>query len=234
MGSKRAIWKYLAPIVLKDRRKDQHYIEPFCGGCNSICQVSGNRIASDINPYLIAMFKGLLNNEKVAIQIDKEYYDKVRTSYRNNDDNYSDFEKGWVGFMASYSGRFFDGGYSGNNVAGKEGIRNYIGEAIQNIYGQIEYLHGIEFHCCSYENLPIPENSIIYCDPPYKDTKKYDRIDFNYDNFYQWCFDMKCKGHQVFISEYDMPSDFTLLWEKEIKCNIDLKKGTRIERLYKA
>lgn len=234
MGSKGRIWKYLSPIILKERTEDQYYIEPFCGGCNSICQVSGKRIASDINPYLIALFQGLLNGEKGVTDIDKGYYDKVRESYRNNDDSFSDFEKGWVGYMASYNGRFFDGGYTGNNKKYGSEVRNYIDQSIRNIYGQLDSLQNIEFHCCSYENLSVPDNSIIYCDPPYKDTKKYDRINFDYDNFYQWCFDMKDKGHQVFISEYNMPSAFTLLWEKEIRCNMDWEKGLRIERLYRA
>ena len=64
MGSKRRIWKYIAPIILKNREEKQYYVEPFCGGCNSICQVDGLRIAADINPYLIAMWKDLLHGEK--------------------------------------------------------------------------------------------------------------------------------------------------------------------------
>ena len=63
MGSKRRIWKYIAPIILKNREEKQYYVEPFCGGCNSICQVDGLRIAADINPYLIAMWKDLLHGE---------------------------------------------------------------------------------------------------------------------------------------------------------------------------
>lgn len=76
MGSKRRIWKHIAPIILENRKKGQYYVEPFCGGCNSISQVKGKRIVSDINPYLIAMWKGLMNNEKMVFDIDKEYYDQ--------------------------------------------------------------------------------------------------------------------------------------------------------------
>lgn len=63
MGSKRRIWKYIAPIILEGRKENQLYVEPFCGGCNSLSQVSGRRLASDVNPYLIAMWKSLLNDE---------------------------------------------------------------------------------------------------------------------------------------------------------------------------
>ena len=227
MGSKGRIWKHIAPIILQDRKKGQYYVEPFCGGCNSISNVDGCRIASDINPYLIAMWKGLMNNEKVVFDIDKDYYDLVRKSYRNNDKTFSDFDKGWVGFMASYNGRFFDGGYSGISVG-----RNYIHESMINVIKQIDKLQGVEFHCCSYDKLIIPKKSIIYCDIPYKDPKQYDRVKFDYDKFYEWCFDKKEEGHSIFISEYNMPNDFDCIWEKEVKCNINIEKSSRTEKLF--
>lgn len=80
----------------------------------------------------------------------------------------------------------------------------------------------------------IPKKSIIYCDPPYRDTKKYDKIDFNYDNFYQWCFDKKSEGSRVFISEYWMPDDFNCIWEKEVPIHMNSYEGNnrRVEKLY--
>ena len=61
MGSKSRIAKYILPIILKDRKDDQYYVEPFCGGCNMIDKVGGNRIANDNNPYLIQMWKALID-----------------------------------------------------------------------------------------------------------------------------------------------------------------------------
>lgn len=58
MGSKRRIWKYISAFVLSERKSDDVlYVEPFCGGCNSLCRVTGRRLAADVNPYLIAMWK---------------------------------------------------------------------------------------------------------------------------------------------------------------------------------
>lgn len=50
MGSKNRIAKYILPIILKDRKECQWYVEPFVGGCNTIDKVVGNRIGSDIHP----------------------------------------------------------------------------------------------------------------------------------------------------------------------------------------
>ena len=56
MGSKAKIAKEILPIILSNRLESQYYIEPFCGGCNSLCHVNGNRIGNDKNNYLIAMW----------------------------------------------------------------------------------------------------------------------------------------------------------------------------------
>ena len=56
MGSKNRIAKYLLPIILKDRKEGQWYVEPFVGGANMIDKVDGNRIGADNNEYLIAMW----------------------------------------------------------------------------------------------------------------------------------------------------------------------------------
>lgn len=122
MGSKARFANELLPIILKDRKEGQWYVEPFCGGCNMIDKVTGNRMACDNNPFLIAMWDGLVNKKFIPkTYIDKEYYSQMRDKYnkdkRGQRLSLSEMaEIGWVGFMASYNGRFFDGGYSGHNV----------------------------------------------------------------------------------------------------------------------
>lgn len=56
-----------------------------------------------------------------------------------------------------------------------------------------------------YEEVTIPEDSVIYCDIPYKDTNVYNKAEcFDYERFYQWC---EWQTHPVFISSYQMPED---------------------------
>ena len=62
----------------------------------------------------------------------------------------------------------------------------------------------IKTYNLSYEQLQLPNNSIIYCDPPYKDTKKY-LSNFDHDKFYTW---LRNNENLIFISEYNMPNDF--------------------------
>ena len=229
MGSKLRLAKDILPIILKNRKENQYYIEPFVGGCNMIDKVKGNRIASDSNKYLIALWKGLQDGREIIMDIPKELYDKARNQYNNKENhNFDDFTIGWIGFMASFNGRFYGGGYSG-----KHKNRDYVNEQIRNTLKQIESIKGIVFNYCNYEQLKIPKGSIIYCDIPYKGTKEYDtKNKFNYDDFWQWCREMSNENY-VFISEYEAPFDFKCIWQKNI--NVNIRPGTnqiKIERLF--
>ena len=76
------------------------------------------RIANDNNRFLVAMLKDLTAPQTAITYpcvITREFYGKVRASYYAQDGHYLDSLIGWVGFMASYGGRFFDGGYSGRD-----------------------------------------------------------------------------------------------------------------------
>lgn len=64
-----------------------------------------------------------------------------------------------------------------------------------------------------YQDVEIQENSVIYCDIPYKDTSTYagKGASFDYERFYEWCLRQK---HPLFISSYEMPkSDFKVVAE---------------------
>lgn len=81
-----------------------------------------------------------------------------------------------------------------------------------------------------YKNLQIPDESIIYCDPPYKDTKGY-TVGLDYDEFWQWCRERVYDGHKVYISEYQAPDDFIKIWEKPLRNNMNPDKRAT-ERLF--
>ena len=107
MGNKNRISKEILPIILKDRKPNQTYVEPFCGGLGTMDKVIGNRIANDKNKYLIAMWRGLQENRERPYQISKELYSKARTEYNNGTNiEFDDFLIGWIGWMGSYNGRF--------------------------------------------------------------------------------------------------------------------------------
>jgi DNA adenine methylase len=221
MGSKARFAKEILPIILEGRTKMQFYVEPFAGGMNMIDKVKGFRIASDNNKYLIAMWLGINNGLDFPMEIDKELYSLARDTFRGkNENDMSDALIGWIGFMGSANGRFFDGGYSGKSVTKDGSVRDYISESIRNIKKQIPYMKNVSFSSRSYDDLFIPSNSIIYCDIPYSGTKQYSTSKgFDHGLFWDWARE-KSQDNSVFISEYSAPDDFECIWEKQAKSSL--------------
>lgn len=63
----------------------------------------------------------------------------------------------------------------------------------------------LTYSVLDYQSVPIPENSVIYCDIPYKGTSGYNlKEKFDHERFYDWCAK---QTQPVFISSYDMPED---------------------------
>lgn len=97
-------------------------------------------------------------------------------------------------------------------------------------------IDNILFYNEDYQNVPIPDKSVIYCDIPYRNTNKYKKSTaFDYEAFYQWCVDMKNKGYEVYVSEYNIPDNrFTEVWKKEKRTSFNDKKNIKtIEKIYK-
>jgi site-specific DNA-adenine methylase len=81
----------------------------------------------------------------------------------------------------------------------------------------------------SYEEVPIESDSVIYCDPPYKETGTY-LNDFDHEKFYSWLRSLK---QQVFISEYQMPNDFYEVFSIKKRVSFSQKQNTcKLEKLF--
>ncbi len=227
MGSKARFAKDLLPIILKDRKPNQTYLEPFSGGMNMIEKVDGIRIANDQHQELMAMWQALIYDHWDPPQsVSEDEY----THIKYNQEDHPKHLIGYVGFN-SFGGKWF-AGYRRD----KEGKRDYWGEHYRNITKQVPKLENIILSCQSYTELDIPKQSIVYCDPPYASTTKY-RDTFDHGIFWDWCRQQSKAGHQVFISEYNAPEDFKCIWEKPAKTtfswhaeNLSTKKST--ERLF--
>lgn len=228
MGSKTKIADYIVPIIQSHIAVSgsRTYIEPFCGGCNVIDKIKAvNRIAADKNEYLIALFKYLQSGGKLPEAVPKEEYDRVRAA----PSNFPKWYVGAVGFLASFGGRFFDGGYAGiiNN-------RNYYQEAKDNILKQIRQggISGIDFIAKDYREFS-PKGCVVYCDPPYEDTKGYKSAKgFEQSEFWQLMREWS-RNNVVLISEQKAPEDFVAVWEKEVDRTIKAKGSCRAtEKLF--
>ena len=237
MGSKAKIAKHIVPIIQNIINTDKNlgYFEPFAGGMNIIDKIQcQQRVAFDINKYLIALFVYLQSGGVLPNDITYKDYCHVRDNIARN--MYPDWYVGCAGFLASYNGRFFDGGYAkeGDEIT-PNGIRhrNYYHEAKANILKQIQNLKSVAFGCYSYEAI-VPSNCVIYCDPPYAGTKQYaNSKKFDHDVFWNKMREWRQKGNIILISEQQAPDDFVCIWEHDVSRTINAKnKTSATEKLF--
>jgi len=227
LGSKRRIAQEILEIILKDRG-DRPYVEPFCGGCNSLINVNGVRYANDINSYVIAMFK-----ESVAGRIFPDVITEEQYKHIKNNKDEDPALTGFVGIACSFMGKWFCT-YARNDSKNRDMVQPFSRRASTNLQRETPFVMDIIFTSVPYDQMNIPPNSVIYCDPPYSDTIQYG-YEFYDDQFYNWCRDMKKQGHTIFISEYDMPEDFKCVWQKEFAFsgnNTQKKHSIRTEKLF--
>jgi DNA adenine methylase len=225
-GSKKKLQKYIKWKIEEFRQPGQWYVEPFVGGANMIECMANPRIGSDINPYLIALLRAIRDGWNPPDYITKDIYYHVK----KHPDCYPPHYVGYVGFSASFGGRWFDA-YATKTIRSS----NHVIERKRNLLKQVHKLQGIFFVNKNYLELEIPPKSIIYCDPPYNsgDNKYFSKI--NNKEFWQWVRQKKDEGHTLFISEYNAPPEFIRVLSLNhttcIGCHTSTQKKTE-ENLY--
>jgi DNA adenine methylase len=229
MGSKARYANELVQIITQHAPGRTHWIEPFVGGANLIEKVppTFNRIGNDANKYVIKMFQALQNNWTPPDTIDESEYQFYRSLSIDIDNKWFDGSLapliGFVGIGCSYSGKWFGGYARGDDKNGNP--RNYCLESKRNVLKQLPHIQTVKFISKDYKDLFIPDNSILYCDPPYQNATKYE-IPFSYDEFWDWCA-VQSQHNAVFVSEYNAPSDWVCLWSRDVHSSLTKDTGSK-------
>ena len=87
-------------------------------------------------------------------------------------------------------------------------------ENIQSLHNlkNVHFLHNnnnnnnnMKLSSLSYDCVPILSDSVVYADPPYRNTQSYIDQNFDHDAFYDW---LRNTSFPVWVSEFNMPEDF--------------------------
>lgn len=245
MGSKSRIAKFIVPIIQQyiDDNNTTQYIEPFVGGANVIDKIEcKSKIGTDLNKYLIALLNRVQNDLPLYNEITRETYNLCRSYYHCEiyEPQFEDWEIGNIGFLASYNGRWFDGGYAKSGyekTKNGERYRDYYREAKNNLLNQAAnpLFKDCHFECMDYReylNKNI-EDALIYADPPYQNTKQYSNATkFDYLEFWECCREIS-KRNIVIISGLNAPPDFKCIWQHQVSRSIKATdERTETEKLF--
>jgi DNA adenine methylase len=222
MGGKAQIAKHIVAFLNQHRTEGQLFVEPFLGGCNILPLMDlpkwGNEINKSIGMFYVALRDGWVPPRFVP---EEEYQDLK--------DEKDSVLRGFVGIACSFGGKWF-GGYARGT-----GIRNYALNGYNTAMKTAPKLQGALITWMNYQDMTIPDGSLVYCDPPYAGTTGYNKTKFDHDAFWQWVRDLSSRC-TVFVSEYSAPPDFQEVWRMERGCGLKQGKNgvkaIRVERIF--
>ena len=229
-GGKARIAKPLAEYLNSQLKEGQPFVDLFCGSCNVVSKINSKRgrIANDLHPQLIAMWKYVQSGGELPSTVKEDDYKEAR---HNKLGKFSDWYRGFIGFGCAFSGDYFKG-------FAKSGKRNYALNAKNSTLNKMKTMQDVQFSNKSYKDVALPENSMLYCDIPYKNSVGYSVGDFNHEEFYKWVVEKQSEGFTVLVSEYskNVPEGWEIVWQHASKKDIRNSDGvqeTTVEVLMK-
>ena len=225
LGGKSKIRKQIAAFLESLRKPNQVYFEPFVGGGWVLQEMSGDRIASDGNKALIAMYQALQDGWIPPDFVSEDEYNQVKLDCNKNSPMLA-----FCGFGCSFAGKWF-GGY-----ARSEGKDCYAATSKRSLMKQLPVIQDVKFEHRLFHEWS-PKNALIYCDPPYQGTTQYGAFDgFDHELFWQTIRDWVNNGNTVVVSEYNAPDDFVCVKEMTSQMGLSVGNTTnrpkRVEKLF--
>jgi DNA adenine methylase len=236
-GGKAKLWKYIASVIRANNCLDGHYAEPYAGGAGIALQLLHHELVrfvhlNDLNKSVYSFWYSVLNDtdkfcEKISkckLTIPEWRKQRAIQKYPSNHDT---LELGFSLFYLNRTNRsgIINGGViGGTNQKGpwKIDARFNKKDLIERIQTIAEYKHRIQLSNLDAEKflkkkaIDLPENSLIYLDPPY-----YEKGHRLYDNFYVHSdharlekFLSKEMKHKKWLVSYDNVSSIKQLYKK--------------------
>ena len=107
-------------------------------------------------------------------------------------------------------------------------------EALQRLERllSLEGVNRIEIITGDYRNYQNQTGDVVYCDPPYENTKQYSVAGFNLKEFYDWVYDA---DFPIWFSSYEISDKrFDCVWETERTSQLSATNNSLkvVEKLY--
>lgn len=227
-GGKHYLGRKLETAILGHTTCRGPYFEPFVGGANSFEVLAphfSSSHASDLHEDLIMLYQAIASGWEPPRSIDESTYKSLRNASPSA-------LRAFVGFGVSFGGKWF-GGYARTSPGTR---RNYANGSARKLLKIRNVLAASSITCCSYDHVKPPPGSVVYCDPPYRDTLGFGGVEpFDSDKFWGVAREWSTSGVRVFVSEYAAPNGWRSIMDHEALLNVKrttLKRERRTERLF--
>lgn len=216
MGGKFKQSKEIVNAIRERTEPGFTYVEPFCGGMWSASRVCrdlepGRVILADINESLVRLWNKCLDEGCDWLPVD---IDEIESNYHRYKDvqDMSDPLTAWYGVACSFGGKWFGGvARSNDNAFNGRGFKPQRDSTARKV-NSLNTRNVDPVACCQYDELYIPDGSMVYLDPPYEGrTKAYKFDKFDYGKFWQYVRDLSGRC-TVITSCFDCPDDFETVY----------------------
>ena len=204
-GGKSRIAGQLAAKIREIHPTATEIWEPFCGGgamTLALAKVGFRVHALDNHEDLILMWQALTKGET------DPFVDVTETEYQALKTAGPSARRGFVGFGASFGGAWF-GGFARRPY---DPSRNICAETRRNI----DRLVGLPVTFTLADYISVPDDVLVYADPPYAGTKPYKGAPaFDHAAFWSW---VRNRSGPTFVSELTCPDpQLDIVWRKQHK-----------------
>lgn len=170
--------------------------EPFCGGCSVTAEAARyfeKIYASDAHYDLIILWKALMDGWIPPLETISE------TEYRQLKYSKSSPRRSFYGFAQSFGGEFF------HTYARSKKNYDFVRGAHRSCLTKVSKMKGkVKFRWVDYLFVE-PKDAVVYCDPPYFNTRKY-QMGIDVKQFWSKMVEWS-KDNIVYVSEYTIPED---------------------------
>lgn len=192
------------------------YLEPFVGSGAIFARLAprfDSAIAADDHPDLILMWQAIAAGWVPPEHVTKDEYDALRNA------NPSAL-RGFVGFGASFGGKWFGGYVKDSDALTRERWNNgpFVAAARNSVLKLKAVFEKAKIVQVDYREHHPDAQCFVYCDPPYSGTLGYggtsgfDSVEF-WDTASRW----SASGSTVIVSEANAPSGWRPLATRERK-----------------
>lgn len=232
----KALYKIkIKDLILKNIPDDfvpEYYVEPFFGMGSVMYEIINEEKfknvkvqAGDISEDIICLHNHFFN----VIKGTERQYTAEELECKNKEDYNKIISESLsarrviIGLHYSFAGRMYRCFHKGKDKDGRRTLyETYLG--MMKRYDVLS--KKLELRLGDYKQFSELKNSVIYLDPPYKNThchfvKLYDRSisgrgvlkTFDSEKFFNWCREMKKRNNIIFLSERSAPEDFRQIGE---------------------
>lgn len=233
VGGKTRIAPWVADTILQSDHNGI-YLEPFVGSGAILKRVAPHMVkpyAGDFHKDLILMWKKLQSGWIPPEQVSREDYVRLRNEEPSA-------LRGFVGYGASFSGKWF-GGYVDTawDSHHQKITKPYASAASRTLVKDVQFMKNVKFIHRHYALWKVKPGQLIYCDPPYANTLSYSATHtFNSELFWSVMERWSRLGAKVFVSEYIAPKGWKVVAERSRKAMLRVSHNeeneTKIERIF--